>query len=456
MAFMDERYLMNSDTALKLFEAVKDLPVVDPHNHANVSEIAANGNYPDLWRLFAATDHYVWEVLRKRGVPEEFITGDKSNKEKWLKLASVFPEVAGNPVYEWVHLDLRRGLGIETLIGPDTAEEIWEKGNAVLAEEGSRPQALLNKMNVEVMCSTDDPVDSLNEHEQVNSQMGRTILRPTWRPDKAMNIFSRGWADYIASLEKRFDMTFKSVEDLVAALRKSHDYFHEKGCRASDHGLEAPLCGRASAKKADKIFRAAYKNGKTPDADEQLIFMSYLLGEMAEMNAEKDWVTQLHIGAVRDVRDTLFSSLGPDSGGDVSNHFIDILPALKSFLNRFDDRLKVILYCLCPEHQSTLATISRAFGGKVRLGSAWWLCDTPISMRRQLEYIGSVDTLANFAGMVSDSRKLLSYQSRFEMFRRVLCDTVGAMVDYGQMPYEIAESLVKKMSYDNPKAFFAI
>jgi len=456
MAFLDDSYLLKGQTARSLFAAVKGLPVVDPHNHANTSEIAANANYPDLWRLFAGTDHYVWSVMRKCGVPEDYITGSASSKEKWLKLASVFPRVAGNPVYEWIHLDLRRGLGIDTVINAGSAEAIWERGNHVLAQESMRPLALLDTMNVEVMCSTDDPVDTLEDHALINAAAGRSLVRPTWRPDKAMNIFKPDWRDYLKKLQKRFDIEFKSIDDLSRALQASHDYFQDKGCRASDHAVVTPLSGVASAKKADKAFKKAFLDKESLDADEREAFMSYLMGEMAEMNAKSGWVTQIHIGAVRDVRDSIASSLGPDSGGDVSTDFIDVLPPLRSFLNRFDGRLKVVLYCLDPSHQPTLTTLSHIYDDNVKLGSAWWLLDTPVGMRRQLEYIGSVELLSNFAGMVSDSRKLLSYQSRFEVFRRVLCDTVAAMVDYGQMPHDVAETLVKNICYDNPKRFFGI
>ncbi|NOY75870.1 MAG: glucuronate isomerase [Kiritimatiellaeota bacterium] len=455
MSFLGESYLLSSKTGIRLFDSVRELPVVDAHNHANVAEIAANENYSDPWRLFAATDHYVWEVLRKRSVPEKFITGDATPEEKWMRMAEVFPQLAGNPVYEWMHLDLRRYLGIDALIGPDTGEEIWEEASRALAEDSSRPLAFLKKIGVEVMCSTDDPKDLLEEHDVVNSAAGKTLVRPTWRPDKAMNINAASWRDYLSELGARFNSSLDSLTELLDVLRFSHDYFDQRGCRASDHGLLKPYSGTASFEDADRVFKMVF-DGAFPTAADAEVFKSFILGEMAEMDAEKGWVFQLHMGAVRDVRGILFESLGPDVGGDVSDHNIDILTPLVPFLNRFDDRLKVVLYCLEPGHQATLATIARAFGAKVNLGSAWWLCDNPIGMRRQLEYIGGVDLFANFAGMVSDSRKLFSYGSRFEMFRRVLSDVVGAMVERGQVPFEVAETLVERMCYSGPKEFFRL
>lgn len=453
MEFLGENYLISNSVGKRIFKSVADLPIIDPHNHADVAEIAANNNYKNPWQLFAATDHYVWEVLRKRSVPEEYITGDAEPKDKWLKMAEVFPEIAGNPVYEWIHLDLKRYLGIDDLLGPDTGEMIWEKASAKLAEESSRPQQLLEKIGVEVMCSTDDPIDLLEEHDKANAKAGRTLLRPTWRPDKAMNIHLPTWKEYIISLGKRFDKPVNSVADLVRTLRISHDYFAENGCKASDHGVSKPYCGNASQTDAEAVFKKVM-DGEVPTCAQCDIFLSYMLGELAEMDAEKGWVFQLHMGAIRDVRNSLYDNLGPDVGGDVSDHFIDILNPLHKFLNRFDNRLKVVLYCLEPGHQATLATLSRAFGAKVNLGSAWWLCDTPIGMKRQLEYIGSVDVFANFAGMVSDSRKLLSYGSRFEMFRRILADVLGNMVERGQIPEQVALMLAERMCYSGPKEFF--
>ena len=289
----------------------------------------------------------------------------------------------------------------------------------------------------------------------MNRAAGKNLIRPTWRPDKAMKIFAPGWKEYIGKIEERFGFKIKSVKDLIQALQISHDYFAAHGCVASDHGVEVPPSGAAALEDADAIFRKAM-SGQQVSCAEAGIYMNYFMGEVAEMNAAKDWVCQLHMGAVRDVRDMLSRTIGADCGGDISNHFQDHMPALIKFLNRFEDRLKVVLYCLDPGHQPTLATIARAFGEKVRLGSAWWLCDTPVGMKRQLEYIGSVDLLSNFAGMVSDSRKLLSYGSRFEMFRRVLSGVLGRMVEEGQMPQAIAENLAVKMAYSEPKKFFGL
>jgi len=455
MNFMKEKYLLDSETALSIYSSVKNLPIIDPHNHADVAELARNENYTDAWQVFAATDHYVWEVMRKRGVEERFITGDASPKEKWMSLARVMPEIAGNPVFEWIHLDLRRRFDITAILTGDSGERIWNDVNAKLAQSEFKPIELLKKMNVEVMCSTDDPADTLEYHDIVNEKAGKTLVRPTWRPDKALRIHYPGFKDYIAKLGTRFETTIDSVKKLVAILQKSHDYFAEKGCRASDHDTPHPFPGKATLEEAEAIFRKVMNGGK-PEPAEIEAYQDYLTLEVAKMDRNAGWVYQLHMGVVRDVRNSLFQSLGMDVGGDVSEFKIDIVKPLCSFLNHFDDKLKIVLYCLEPCHQASLAAIARAFGKNVRLGSAWWLNDTPYGMETQLDYIGNVDVYANFGGMVSDSRKILSYASRFEMFRRVLSNVLANKVIKGRIPFEIAEKLAVMMCYSEPKKFFNV
>lgn len=455
MSFLDDKYLLESDSAVAIYAAVKDLPIIDPHNHADVAEIAANGNYSNAWQVFAATDHYVWEVMRKRGVDENSITGSATPKEKWMELARVMPEIAGNPVFEWIHLDLRRRFGITDVLCSENAERIWDEVNARLATDDFKPLALLKAMNVEVMCSTDDPVDTLEYHAAVNEKAGRVVIRPTWRPDKAMRIHYPGFRDYVAKLGGRFGIEIDSVEKLVEALQKSHDYFAEKGCRASDHDTPHPLPGNATLAEADVVFQRALAGETMSQADIDT-YQDYLTIKVAEMDMRAGWVYQMHMCVIRDVRDTLFQSLGMDVGGDISEFYINIAKPLCGFLNHFDDRLKLVLYSLEPCHQAALAAVARAFGKNVRLGSAWWLNDQPYGMSTQLEYIGNVDVYSCFAGMVSDSRKILSYASRFEMFRRTLSNVLGGLVLKGRMPQEIAEKIAVMMCYTEPKKFFNV
>ncbi|MEJ6950727.1 glucuronate isomerase [Natronospora cellulosivora (SeqCode)] len=451
MAFLDENYLLENESAKKLYEQVKDLPILDAHNHGDVEEIVVNKGWSDIWEVEAATDHYVWEMMRKRGVPEEKITGKASNKEKWLALAKVFPEIAGNPTYEWIHLDLKRRFGIDELISEHTAELIWEKTKSALATDAMKPVSLLKAMNVKVMCTTDEPFSLLEDHQKAKSEIEGVSILPTWRPDKAMNIEKDSWKDFVDKMGERFDEDTSDLNSFLSAMQKSHDFFVENACRASDHGILEPYSYFVEDAIAASIHEKAY-NGEELSEKEVKDYKAYILVKFGEMNAKSNWVTQLHIGAVRDYNDTLFEALGPDTGGDLSTNNIEIVENLKYLLNKLEGS-KVVLYCLDPNHWPTLATISRAFA-HVSLGAAWWFNDSPHGMEEQLKYISTVDLLANFAGMVSDSRKLISYGSRMEMFRRSMCNAIGKMVERGQIPFHVASDLASGLSYNQAKELF--
>ncbi len=455
MPFIGKKYLLSSECAERIYGKIEGLPIVDPHNHAIVSEIASNGNYGNPWQFFIGTDHYIWSLLRKFSVEERYITGTASPEEKWNRLAGVFPHMAGNPVYEWMHLELRRFMGIEELLGPSTGRMIWEKTCRLLKEPGYRPQALLGRLGVEVMCSSDDPVDLLDDHDKVNSAMGRILVHPTWRADRIVSVSAPWWPGYVRQLSERFGADASSLQGLLDNLQKSHDYFALHGCLASDHSMRIPFHCVSERKQADRIFTRVY-SGQTATEEEKGILADFIFSQLAEMDSSRNWVFQMHLGVVRDTRNSLFDSFGPDAGCDVSDHSADMLPPLKSFLNRFDGRLKVILYCLDFVYQATFATLSRAFGPNVRLGAAWWFCDTPFGMKRQLEYMSSVDLLHFYPGMVSDSRRILAYGSRFEMFRRVLSDVLGNMVEKGRVPEEIASEIAGRICYSGPREFFGL
>ena len=455
MAFLDNSYLISNAAGLRIFEAIKDLPVVDAHNHANVKELAENKNYPDAWQLFAATDHYVWSVMRRCGVDEEYITGSRTPREKFCELGRIFPLLVGNPVYEWIHLDLKRVMNIDTLLNGETSNEIFDAVNAVLAREDMKPLAILKKLNVVAMCSTDDPVDTLEYHRQVNEAWGGILVRPTWRPDAAMNMHLPTWKCYMDKLAKRFNMAFNRIDDLFEALKQSHDYFAANNCTVSDHGVEIIPGATFDKAQADRTFRNAL-NGEAVSKAEIVNFQKAVMNCAGKLDAEKDWVFQLHFGAMRNVRYSIFDKLGPDTGVDTGNCFQDQYPGMVDFLNVFDNKLKVVLYCFDPTQISTVASVARAFCSKVKIGAPWWQCDNPIGMKRQLEYFGSVDLVNNCSGMVSDSRKLLSYGSRHEMFRRVLADVLGSMAELGQAPEELLKDLAVRLCYEQPRSYFNI
>lgn len=455
MAFLDDFYLLTSQPARDIYEAVKSLPIIDAHNHCDVKALSENRKFQDIWEAEAGSDHYVWECLRKCNVPEELITsGSSSNRDKWLALANAFELMAGNPTYEWIHLDLKRRLKIDLEINAENGAEIWDRSKEILGRDEMSQQNLIKAMNVECMCSTDDPLDSLEYHQALQSTPLSGVVRPTYRPDKAMNIDKPDWNEYMDKLGKRWNMKLDKLDDLLEALRLAHDFFAENGCKASDHGVNVPYAYEVKKEDAAAVFRKARKKKSLSEA-EKIAFMSYFLHYTAELDDEKDWVFQLHIGAVRDVRKSLFDSLGPDCGGDISDHMTDYVTPLLPLLNRFDQRLKIVLYNMNPIHNATLAQLCRAFGHKLSLGLAWWLNDSFIGMKRQLEYVGSVDLLSNLAGMVSDSRKILSYGSRHEMFRRSLAEVMGEMVARGQMTLKTAQKNAALLCYERPKTLFA-
>ncbi len=452
MGFLDEKYLLTNSTAEILYEAIRDLPIVDPHNHANIEEIVENRSWSDIWEVEGATDHYIWELMRKRGVSEEKITGSATNKEKWLALSKVMPKLVGNPVYEWIHLDLKRVFGISEVISEHTGEKIWNETLSLLKTPDMRPQELLKKMNVKILSTTDDPQDTLIWHERAQENIDSIRITPTWRPDKSMNIEKKGWREYVKKLgEVEGEDTF-GFKGFLSALEKSHNRFDLHGCVASDHGITRPISFYVDIRDVEKIYLKAIK-GEELTIEEIYKFKAFMLIKFGELNSQTNWVMQLHIGAVRDYRDSLYKSLGPDSGGDISTNALDIAENLRYFLNRFDGKLKVVLYVLDPTHLPTIATIARAFPN-VSIGAAWWFNDTPFGMEMHLKYMATVDLLYNFAGMVTDSRKLLSYGSRTEMFRRVLSSVVGEWVERGQLPLREAINLVEWVSYRGPYTLF--
>ena len=450
--FLGEEYLLENGSARRIYEEIRELPILDPHNHIDLREILDNRGWKDIWEVEGATDHYVWELMRRCGVDERYITGDATNREKWEELAKVFPRFAGNPVYEWIHLDLKRRFGMDDLISSETADKIWNETKRKLQEEGMKQKALLKQMRIETMCTTDDPISELDLHERAKDEIKTTKILPTWRPDRLMNIEKRDWKDYVLSFVERMGGDPQNFESFMTAIVKSHDHFGRHGCVASDHGIERPISRWVSRRKVARIYEKAI-DGYRIDEDEVEDFKSFMLVEFGRLNSEKDWVMQLHIGAVRDYRKSLFERLGPDSGGDVSTNMIDLVGGLRYFLNEFDGKLKMVIYVLDPTHLPTVMTLVRSFPN-LNVGAAWWFNDSPYGMTLHLEYMASVDLLSRFTGMVTDSRKLMSFGSRTEMFRRVLSNVLGKMVERGQMTMNLAKRIAFDASYGNLKQLF--
>ncbi|MBV0925938.1 glucuronate isomerase [Halomicroarcula limicola] len=452
MGFVDDSYLLESGTAAELYDGIRDLPIVDPHSHADLTEIVTNDGWDDIWEVEGATDHYVWSVMRKRGVPERKITGDAPNREKWMALADIFPELAGSPTYEWIHLDLRRQFGIEKPISSETAEEIWHETEAQLSTRAMHPRQLLESMDVEVLCTTDDPTSSLSDHERAAENIDGLDVRPTWRIDRAFHVDDGSWNEFVEELASATGVQTETLSGFLDALAQTHDHFAEHGCRASDLSLTEPVSRPVSRERARTLYRRAIDGQNLTETGVRDL-QAFILEEVGKLNAERDWVTQLHIGPVRDYRDSLYETVGADAGGDVSTQDVELTENLRHFLNTFDDEMEIVLYTVDPTHYPSLTTLSRAFRN-VSVGPAWWFNDSPYGMDEQLRQVGSVDLLANHAGMVSDSRKLISFSSRFEMFRRVLSNVLGEMVERGQMPMTHAEQLATHLAYERPKSLY--
>lgn len=443
-------YLVGSESGKGIYEKIQGLPIIDLHTHVDPREIMENERWRDIWELEGATDHYVWELMRRCGIPEELISGHAPNKEKWLALAKVLPLFAGNPVYDWVHLDLRKRFGIQEWVSSKTAERIWNETKEILSEERLRPKQVLRAMNVEILCTTDSPSSALRWHEKLRNTFPEVRILPTWRPDAAMNIGAESWGRFVDQLAERTGQDVADLVGFLSALEATHRYFDEHGCVASDHALESPWGHRVSESTAAKIYQKA-RSGKTVSDADQRDFQAFLLHFFGELNAEVDWLMQLHIGAIRNYRESLFAQLGSDSGGDVASHSIEIARPLRDFLNTFDQRLRIVLYGLHAAHLYTFGILARAFPN-IYLGAPWWFLDNPYHTSWYLKQTAAVDLLSRHAGMVSDSRKLISFGSRFEMFRRVLTDVLGAMVEQGRMPLEVANDIANMVAYNNPKS----
>jgi glucuronate isomerase len=455
MGFIDEQYLLESEAAIDLYESIADLPVVDPHNHIDLAEVIENEPWDDVWEVEGATDHYVWQLMRKRGVPEERITGDASNREKWDALADVAPDFAGNPTYDWLHLDLKRRFGVEKPLNADTADAIWNETKRQLATDAMRPQRVLREMNVEVLCSSDDPTSRLEYHERAEREVEGVEIRPTWRPDRALKVETPAWEAFVSELDAVTDAAVDDFEGFLDALAETHDYFADRGCVACDIGTGTdPVSRPVSAERAAEVYAAARRGASLSEAAIR-DYKAYLLEFVGELNGEAGWTTQLHVGAVRDYRESLYADLGKNAGGDVSTQDVDLVDGLDHFFDRFDGDMEIVVYALDPTHYPSLAVVSRAYPN-VSIGPAWWFNDSPMGIENQLERAASVDLLANHAGMVSDSRKLVSYGSRFEMFRRSLANVVGEMVERGRIPSDNAERLVERVAYDRPKELYGL
>ena len=463
--FLDDDFFLGSRAARRLYhEHAADMPIFDFHCHLPVQDIAENRRFRNITEIWLGGDHYKWRAMRACGVPERLITGDATDEEKFAAWAETVPATIGNPLYLWTHLELKRYFGVSgKLLGPGTAQEIYQTCSSMLSGESFRVRGLLHRMRVRVVCTTDDPADSLEHHARLSADASFDMtVAPAFRPDGAMMVEDpvqlNSWID---RLEKAAGREIRDWRGLVEALRARHGYFHQRGCRISDHGIEAPYAEDFTEAEVSSIFLAA-RSGRSQGPAEAGLFKSAILLELARMDAEAGWAQQLHIGALRDINTRFHRSLGPNSGFDTIGD-APFARSLARYLDRLDSQgilPRTILYCLNPSDNPVLASMAGNFHGenvraKVQFGPAWWFNDQPDGMRDHLRMLADMGLLSRFVGMVTDSRSFLSYP-RHECFRRVLCDMLGEAVERGEAPrdYKLLGAMVRDICFHNAVEYF--
>ncbi|MBN1591094.1 MAG: glucuronate isomerase [Pirellulales bacterium] len=450
---------------MELFhEHARDLPIIDYHCHLPPQDIAEDRQFANLTKIWLDGDHYKWRAMRASGVDERFITGDASDWEKFEKWAETVPKTLRNPLYHWTHLELKRPLGIsDRLLCPETAQGIWDECNARLAEPDFSCRGIMKQMNVVLVCTTDDPTDTLDAHARLRDDPSFDIqVLPTFRPDRAMAVEApEPFNDWVDKLADASQIDVKDYDSFVEALRQRHDHFHALGCRVSDHGIETIYADDHGRSEILAVFRRI-RRGNELRPEEILAFKSTVLRELAMMDHGKDWVQQFHFGAMRNNNTRMLEQLGPDTGYDSIGDF-PIARAMSRFFDRLDrdDQLaKTILYNLNPAQNELVATMLGNFQdgrtpGKMQMGSGWWFLDTKDGIEKQLDCLSNMGLLSAFVGMLTDSRSFLSY-TRHEYFRRILCNVLGTEMEQGLLPkdMDLIGKLVRDVCYRNAARYF--
>ena len=466
-SFLSEDFLLQTQTAKTLYhQYAEDMPIYDYHCHLPVRDIAENKKFENLTQIWLYGDHYKWRALRANGVKEKLITGNGSDFEKFQAWAATVPKTLCNPLYQWTHLELKRYFGIEgKLLDANTAKEIYDTCTEMLQTDAFSTQSIMQKMNVRVVCTTDDPTDSLEYHQQLKENQNFPVLvLPAFRPDKAMAVESpASFNDWVDQLAVAADTEITNYETYMTALHQRHDFFHKTGCRLSDHGIEQPYAQDYTETQIRRIFDKV-RSGKTLEKSEVRQFTSAMLIELAVMDAEKSWVQQFHLGVLRNTNTRTMQHIGPDTGFDTIGDF-EIGKPLARFLDRLENRgklTKTILYVVNPRDNELIAAMTGNFQdgsipGKIQFGSAWWYNDQKDGMEHQITALANMGLLSRFVGMLTDSRSFLSYP-RHEYFRRVLCNLLGRDVENGELPDdpELIGSMIKDICYNNAVSYFEI
>jgi len=461
--FMNEDFLLSNECSKRLFnDYAKDMPIIDYHCHIEAKEIAENKQFRNVTELWLGGDHYKWRFMRAAGVDERYITGNASDKEKFLKWIEVLSIAVGNPLYHWSHMELKKYFGFNGYVTKDKGEMLWEKCNSVIASGNFNAKDIIKMSNVKLLCTTDDPVDSLEYHDKIKEDTSFTCkVLPAFRPDNAMNLEKKGYIDYIKKLSEVTGIKIDSYNALKKALINRMEFFKEKGCCLADHGLVGVPFAIVSDEKAEEIFKKRM-NGNLPSYEERDEFICSFLCFVHKEYKRLGWVSQFHYGCKRDNNKKMFDAIGANTGFDCidSSSTGNNLSNLLDHLSSEDSLGKMILYSLNPTDNEILDTICACFQdgtcvNKIQHGSAWWFNDNLLGMNAQLRSLATNGNLSGFIGMLTDSRSFVSY-TRHEYFRRILCDYLGTLVKDDQFPedYDILGKIVKDISFNNANKYF--
>jgi glucuronate isomerase len=464
-AFLDEDFLLQNETARRLYhDFAKDMPVIDYHCHLPPGQIATDKQFDNITQAWLYGDHYKWRAMRTNGVPEEYITGNRSDAEKFQCWAATVPYALRNPLYHWTHLELQRYFNITDLLNENTGSTIYSECNEKINTPEYSTRNLLRKMKVQMVCTTDDPLDDLRYHRQLKEEKFNIPVLPAFRPDAAMNVDNTVvFNDYVSKLESITGISVSTYDDYIEALKNRHDFFAANGCRVSDHGLERIYAEDYTDTDVKIIFNKL-RTGKSLDPTEINTFKSAMLIVFAEWDHEKKWVQQYHLGALRNNNTRMMNTLGPDTGWDSIGDFRQAVPMAK-FLNTLDknNRLaKTIIYNLNPADNELMCAMTGNFNdgsvaGKIQWGSAWWFLDQKEGMTKQLNALSNMGLLSRFVGMLTDSRSFLSFP-RHEYFRRILCNLFGSEIEQGELPDDIVWTgkIIRDICYYNAKEYFKL
>jgi len=461
--FMDQDFLLHTETAKELYHnhAAK-MPIFDYHCHINPKQIADDVRFENITQIWLYGDHYKWRAMRANGVDEKYCTGNASDWEKFEKWAETVPYTLRNPLFHWTHLELKKFFGIDKVLSPATAKEIWDECNAKLQLPEYSARGIIQMANVYTICTTDDPIDSLEYHKQIKASGFEVAVLPAWRPDKAMAVENvKAYNEYLDKLAAKANMNISSFADLMAALDNRHQFFHDNGCRLSDHGLETAIAEDYSNSEIEQIF-SKIRGGADLSQTGILKFKSAMLYEFGIMDHSRGWTQQFHIGALRNNSTRLFNQLGADVGLDSIGDF-EIAKPLSKLLDRLDmnNKLaKTVLYNLNPRDNELIGTMIGNFQdgsvpGKMQFGSSWWFLDQKDGMEKQINALSNLGLLSRFVGMLTDSRSFLSY-TRHEYFRRTLCNILGNDVQNGEIPKDMGllGQMVENICFNNAKNYF--